>query len=311
MSAASQFPPREPFDTQFNLERGQQSGQTLPTSLITVATPSYFETLRVPLVGGRIFNSSDRLETPLVAIVNQAFVTRYLDGSNPVGRRLTLGAQDRPLPWTTIVGVVADYRNAGLTEPARPEVFIPVRQQTAWNQLFVLVRSDVQPAALLSTVRQTVSSLDPEQPVYMTQTLDEALATASFQQRISAVLLGIFATVALVLAAIGIYGVMAYAVSARTQEIGVRLAIGAQRRDVAWLVIGQVLRLTAIGLAIGIGLLLVAGNALTGLLFGVQAADPVTIAIVTLVLAIVALLAAGPPAARASRVDPIEALRYE
>jgi putative ABC transport system permease protein len=310
VAASSQFPPQENFDTQFSLERAQAPG-TLATSLITVATPAYFETLRVPLVSGRTLNPGDRLDTPLVAVVNQAFASRYLAGSDPVGQRLTLGTPDRPRPWTTIVGVVADYRNAGLTQPVRPEVFIPVRQQTAWNQLFVLVRSETAPAALLPTVRQTVSSLDPEQPVYMTQTLDDALATASFQQRISAVLLAIFAAVAVVLAAIGIYGVMAYAVSARTQEIGVRLAVGAQRRDVAWLVLRQVLGLAAIGLGIGIGVLVLAGSALGGLLFGVRPADPATIAIVTVVLALVALVAAWAPAARASRVDPIEALRYE
>jgi ABC-type antimicrobial peptide transport system permease subunit len=175
----------------------------------------------------------------------------------------------------------------------------------------MLMRTDGSPAALLPVARQTVSSLDPEQPVYLIQTLDEAIATSSFQQRISAVLLSIFAGVALVLAAIGIYGVMSYAVTARTQEMGVRLAIGAQRRDVIWLVLSQVLRLSAIGLAIGVGVVVVAGRALEGLLFGVRAADPVTIAAVSFVLGAVALIAAWAPAARASRVDPIQALRYE
>ena len=311
VSAASQFPPSSFFDTQFALERGQAPGRTLPTALITVASPSYFETLQVPLRSGRPFNSADRLDTARVAIVNQAFATRYLAGSDPLGQRIAIGSPDRERPWTTIVGVVADYRNNGLTQPTRPEIYIPVRQQTAWNQLFVLVRSDSSPAGLLPVVRQTVTSLDPEQPVYLTQTMEEVLATAAFQQRVSALLLGIFATVALVLAAIGIYGVMSYAVSARTQEMGVRLAIGAQRRDVMWLVLGHVLKLAAIGLAIGLVVLVLVGSALEGLLFGVRAADPITMIVVAVLLTAVAVVAAWAPAWRAARVDPIEALRYE
>jgi putative ABC transport system permease protein len=311
VAAASQFPPSGPFTTQFALEGELASGQTMPTALVTVASPGYFDTLRVPLRAGRSISPSDRLATPRVAMINQAFAARYLAGVDPIGRRLSLGSADRPGPLLTIVGVVSDYRNNGATRGVRPEIYTPVRQQTAWNQLFVLVRTDASPAGLLPLVRQTVSALDPEQPVYMIQTLDEALATSSFQQRISAVLLTIFASVALVLAAIGIYGVMSYAVTARTQEMGVRLAVGAQRRDVIWLVLGQVLRLSAIGLAIGLLVLVAAGPALESLLFGVQAIDPVTIAAVTVILGAVAVISAWAPASRASRIDPIEALRAE
>jgi putative ABC transport system permease protein len=255
--------------------------------------------------------SSDRLETPPVAIVNEAFAARYLSGTEPIGRRLTIGSSDRPRPWTTIVGVVADFRNNGASQPTRPEIFVPVEQQSAWNQLFLLVRTDVSPAAVLPDIRQTLAALDREQPIYAIQTLEEAMATSSFQQRISAVLLTIFAALALLLAAIGIYGVMSYSVSARTQEMGVRLAIGAQRRTVIWLVIKQVLTMSVVGLAIGIALLLVAGRSLERLLFGVTTLDPVTIAIVSAVLGLVAIVAAWAPAARAARVDPIVALRYE
>jgi predicted permease len=311
VSASSQFPPLATLGTQFRLERGAEGGTTLPTAVITTATPSYFSTLNVPMRAGRQLSAADRLDTPPVAVVNQAFASRYLAGVDPVGQRVAIGSPDRQRPWTTIVGVVSDYRNNGLTQPVRPEIYVPVGQQTAWNQLFMLIRTESSPGALLAAARQAVTSLDPEQPVYMIQTLDEALATASFQQRISAVLLGIFAAVALVLAAIGIYGVMSYAVAARTQEMGVRLAIGAQRRDVIWLVMRQVVRLSVIGLTIGIAGLLVASNALESLLVGVHAADPLTIAAVIAVLGGVALAAAWAPAARASNVDPIEALRYE
>jgi putative ABC transport system permease protein len=311
VSAASQFPPLGVFETQFRLERGPAAEPTLPMAQITVATPGYFETLKVRLQRGRAFASTDRLDAPRVAIVNDAFVSRYLQGSDPLGQRVAIGSPDGPRPWTTIVGVVADYRNSGATQPVRPEIYTPVHQQAEWNQLFVLVRADSGAAALLPSVRQAVLSIDSEQPVYAVQTLSEAMATSAFQQRVSALLLGIFAALALVLAAIGIYGVMSYMVGARTQEIGVRLAIGARRRDVVWLVLRQVLLLTGIGLALGTGALLVAGRGLERLLFGIAPADPVTIGLVVVVLSAIALLAAWVPAARASRVDPIEALRYE
>jgi putative ABC transport system permease protein len=311
VSAASQFPPSSTFSTRFALERGQAEERTLPTAVITVATPAYFDTLRVPLTAGRLLAPTDRLDTPRVVVVNQAFVARYLSGVDPLGQRLRLGSADRQGPWATIVGIVADYRNSGVSQPPKPEIYMPVRQQTEWNQLFVLIRSNAVPAGLISGVRQTVSSLDPDQPIYLVQTLDEALAASSFQERISAILTSLFAAVALGLAAIGIYGVMSYAVSMRTQEMGVRLAVGARPRDVVWLILGQVLRLCAFGLAIGIAALILAGRALEQLLFGVRAADPLTIAIVAGVLGAVALLAAWAPASRASRTDPIRALRYE
>jgi putative ABC transport system permease protein len=312
VAMTSQFAPLEMSRTQFRLERSATGdGATLPTAVVTVASPTYFETLGVPMRSGRAFSADDRLDSPLVTVVNRAFVERYFKDADPIGQRLAIGSPTRERPWRTVVGIVADYKNDGLTEPARPAIYTPVAQQTDWNQLFMLVRSDVASASLLPSVRRTVTSLDPDQPVYFVQTMEQALATATFQQRASAVLLGVFAAIALVLAAVGTYGVMAYVVSMRTQEMGVRLAVGAQPREIISLVLGQVLRLVAIGLAIGIGIVLVAGRAVEGLLFGVHSADPSTMTFVAVVLATVALLAAWVPAARAGRVDPIQALRVE
>ena len=310
VSAASQFPPLSFFTIEFMPEKGAP-GETLPTAVITVATAGHFETLRVPMRSGRTFDRRDRLDTPPVAIVNQTFASRYFGGMDPLGQRIRLGSPDRQRPWTTIVGVVADFRNSGATQPVRPEIVTPVHQQTDWNQLFILVRAEGAPGALLPSVRGAISALDPEQPVYNIQTLEEAMALSSFQQRIATMLLGIFAAVALVLAAVGIYGVMSYVVSARTQEMGVRLAIGAQPRELMWLVIRQVLALAGAGLVVGVVILLVAGRVMAGLLYGVEPSDPITIVAVASTLALVALAAAWQPAWRASRVDPIEALRYE
>jgi putative ABC transport system permease protein len=310
-SAASQFPPLSFSTTEFVLEKGNVANDSLPTAVVTVATPGHFDTLRVPMRRGRTFTAADGLNTPPVAVVNHAFANRYFQGADPIGQRVRLGSPDRQRPWTTIVGVVADFRNSGATQPVRPEIFTPVHQQTDWNQLFVLVRGEGSPGALLPSVREAVMSVDAEQPIYAIQTLDEAIALSSFQQRIAALLLGIFAAVALALAAIGIYGVMSYSVSARIQEIGVRLAVGAQRGQVMWLILRQVLTLAAAGLAVGIAALLALGTAMQGLLYGVRPSDPITIAAVAAALGLVALAAAWSPAWRASRVDPIDALRYE
>ncbi len=310
VSVASQFPPEGPFSTQFRLDGVEAPGSTLPTALVTAASAEHFATLGVRLVSGRQFTGADREDTPPVVVVNQAFASRYLQGISPVGQRVRTGSADRPSPPAEIVGVVTNTRNRGMREPTAPEIFVPLRQQLN-NQLFVLVRAEHEAAAMLPAVRQQIAAMDPDQPIYAVLTLEQAVAASTFGPRLSVILFGLFATIALSLAAVGIYGVMSYAVSARTQEIGVRVAIGADRWKVVWLVLGQVVRLTCLGLIVGMAGVLAASRLLRGALFEVQPTDPITLVSVALVLGSVALVAGWLPAWRASRVDPMRALRSE
>ena len=311
-SMASQFPPLGSFSSQIEIEGSADSGTQLPTANTTIVSRRFFETLGIPLRAGQGFGPLREGDAPRV-IVNQAFVERFLRGRDPIGARVRPASRDGGAgPWAEVLGVAADTRNTGVAAPTRPEVFIPMEHgRDVWNQLFLLVRADRPGLDLLPAVRQTVASLDPEQPVYAIQTLEEALAVSTFQARAASVLIGIFAAVALVMAAVGVYGVMAYSVSMRRQEIGVRLAIGARRGDVIWMVMRQVLALAAAGLVIGSALVVSAGGLLRNLLHGVSPTDPFTFAAAAALLTAVAALAGWIPARRAGNVDPIEALRYE
>ena len=196
-----------------------------------------------------------------------------------------------------------------MTQPTRPEIYMPVRQQTAWNQLFLLIRGDGSTASLLTPVRGAVVALDPEQPVYAIRTLEESIEAASFQQRISTVLLGVFAAVALLLAAVGIYGVLAFAAGQRAHELGIRAALGAGAWQLRWLIVKDGIRPSLIGLLIGLMGTTAATQVMASMLYGVESDDPLTIAAVAALLASVAGLACVLPVWRAATADPLETLK--
>jgi predicted permease len=263
--------------------------------------------MRIPLLAGRAFEPGDG-DGPPVMVVSEALARRYFAGRSAVGQRMKFGDPTSTEPWITIVGVVGDVRDDGLASEPRGTMYFPTTQGDA-RSLWLAVRGAVPAAQLVPQLRRTMASLDPSVPLADVQTLDEWLARSVAQPRFSALMLGIFAAVALLLAAAGIYGVIAYAVAQRRQEIGVRIALGAPRGSVLGMVVRQVMALTLVGLLVGGAGALAGGKVIAGLLYGVRASDPVTFAGVILLLATVALAAAALPAARAARTDPVTAMR--
>ncbi len=312
-AGATQFPPIGFSFRELWFEGGAPSeDQTLPRALTTVVTAGYFETLGIPLRAGRTFDARDAAGTPLVAIVNEVAARRWFGDGSPVGRRMKVGGPDADAPWFEIVGVVGATQNRGLDRPPEPEVFaLHAQLGDAANQLFLLARTDVEPRSVLPSVRRVVQEMDPDQPIYAIQTVGEAYASASATRRATTLFLSLFAFFALALAAVGIYAVVSFTVSERTQEIGLRVALGADAGGVRRLVVRQALVPVVAGAAVGLGLAVPVGGALKGMLFEVAAVDPTTMALVALLLVGVAAAASFIPAWRASRLDPVEALRVE
>ncbi|MBI1761613.1 MAG: ABC transporter permease [Acidobacteria bacterium] len=269
----------------------------------------YFKTMGIPLRRGRLFTERDTKDAPHVALINETMAQRIFPNEDPLGKRINFKGGDKP-DWYEIVGIVGDVKHYGLAQQTTLQTYEPYTQQT-FSTMTLVARTTGDPLALSAAIRNAVLSLDKEQPVSSLRTLDQLVSTSIEQQQFSMLLLGVFAAVAMLLAAVGIYGVLSYAVTQRTHEIGIRMALGAGQREVLRLVVGQGMRLTLLGVATG----LVAAFALTrlmaALLFSVSATDPLTFAAIAVLLLLVAFVACWIPARRATQVDPLIALRAE
>ncbi len=273
-------------------------------------TPDYFRAMGIRLLAGRLLDDRDTRDQPPVTVVNRALAVKYFRGGDAVGKWITFGRPQDRAPWVTIVGVVADEQQDGMDVAARPQVYQSIRQQMQ-NPMTFVVRSTLDDSTALGAARQAVQQVDRELAITAPTTLDDVVAASMGDHRFRTVLIAAFAGLALFLAALGIYGVLAYFVSQRARELGIRLALGAKPRSLFALVVGQGMRPVAIGAAAGVATAYPLARVLRTLLFGVDPGDPLTYVLTTAVLAIVALFACALPAARATRVDPIVALRNE
>jgi putative ABC transport system permease protein len=275
------------------------------------ASPGYLKTLGVPLLRGREFTDADTENAPRVGMINATVARQFFPNQNVLGKRFMFGRPSTDPPkWITIVGVTADTKLYGLANPARLEVYIPFHQSVA-SHMDLVVKSAADPASLTSAIRGAIASIDKDQPIFAIATMQELVDSSVSTRRVTLILLGIFSALALVLAAIGIYGVISYSVAQRTHEIGIRMALGADGGGVLRMILAQGAKLAGAGVVIGLAASLGLTRLMANLLFSVSAADPLTFAAVALVLVLVALLACYIPARRALRVDPIIALRYE
>ena len=276
-------------------------------------TSGYFETMGIPVAEGREFTDRDRSSAPRVAVVNEALARKHWPNDSPIGKRVAF-TRDEP-QWYEIVGIVGNIKHRGLDAADRPELYVPYRQPlfASWTvrPMYIVVRTAGDPLAAAATVRRELARVDRDQPISDVRTMDERIGRSLAGRRFNMVLLAVFASLALTLAGIGIYGIAAYSVTERTHEIGVRLALGAQRRDVMAMILAQGMAMTVIGTAIGVVSALLLARVMSSLLFGVSSADPLTFTAIPLLLAAVAFVACYVPARRATRVDPLVALRTE
>jgi predicted permease len=276
----------------------------------TVVLPGYFATLGIPLLSGRDFNETDGPNAPKVTIIDERLAREYWPNDSPLGKRIRFGPPEDNEPWHTVVGVVGAVRHERLDAETRKSVYLP-HQQIPVNGLALIVRAAAAPESLTAAVRGKVREIDPDLPVRNVMTMENVVAESIWQPRIYTILFGVFAVVALILATVGIYGVMSYTVSTRTREFGLRMALGAQSGHLLRLILGQGMRLALFGVGAGLLGAFALTRLLKNLLFEVKATDPLTFILIAGLLTLVALAACWLPARRATKVDPLVALRYE
>jgi len=299
------------FNTSFTIE-GRPTGPTTetPRAYYRVISPDYFPAIGIELHKGNQFTDRDTAEQPGVAIVNETAAQRYWPGVDPLGKRIKRGRPESKNPWLTVIGIVSGSRQLSLKEGSQPEIYVPYLQNPGLT--FTLVaRTASDPRSLTGALRKEVLSADREIPAANIKLMEELISNSVAKERFYVLLLAVFAALALILAAVGVYGVMSYSVTLRTRDIGIRMALGARPVDIFKHIVGQALLLGLIGLGVGIVLAIASTRVMSSLLYGINATDPLTLAITSLVLLAVALLASYLPARRATRVDPLVTLRYE
>jgi predicted permease len=308
-----------PLDWQFNMPViFPENPDQVQSVQFRMITPDYFRVMNIALRQGRVFTEADNAGTAPVIIINEAFARRYFDGKDALAQQLSVGrgAND---PLRQVVGIVSDAKQSSLDRPAPPMIFEPIPQMTdklmaiarAFTAANFTIRATGEPAGLMAAVKREIAALDPTLPLSEIRSMEELTARSVATQRFNMLLLGLFAVIGLLLATVGIYGVVSYVAELRTNEIGIRIALGARAGDVLALILKHGLALATIGVALGLGASLVLTRLMKSMLFGVSATDPVTFVVISVVLAGVALGACFVPARRATKVDPMIALRYE
>ena len=290
--------------------RDDPGSENRPNSAYSVACPDYFQTMGIPLVAGREFTEQDSVDAPGVIVVNETLARQNWPGEDAIGRRIKIGGLDSGGPWLTVVGVTRDVRQFGLDQKPIPIFFRPY-SQAAWPSMTVVVRVAAAPAAFAEPVKQMLAQIEPNRPVTDVETMEQVVHESVGGRRFPTLLLLAFSVVALALAAVGIWGVVAFAVTQRTREIGIRVALGARGRDVLGMILRRSLVAAFAGIAIGLAGAFVLTRFLASMLFEVQPMDPIVLGLVSAVLAAVVVVASYLPARRATKIDPIIALRCE